>query len=76
MTAVPDQQHIRLYVKEWREKRGYSLAHLAAAATIALPLLDEIERGVRGWNSDQLKRLAEALRCEPADLLREPPLPP
>jgi hypothetical protein len=57
-------------------KRDYTLAQLAGRATLAIEILDEIERGARGWTSDVITRVAGALDCAPADLLGRPPRAP
>ena len=46
---------------------------LAARVEMSVPQVSKIENGKQGYRQEALQALAEALNCEPADLLRPPP---
>lgn len=64
----------RWFLKEWRKYRGYSQERLAEMIGTSAGYLSDLERGKRRYNQDTLEVLAEALSCEPADLIMRDPL--
>ncbi len=68
--------HQRIFVREWRKHRGYSLERLAEMIGTTHATLSRIERGLLPYNQPFLERAAEMLMCEPADLLMRNPEDP
>lgn len=56
-------------IREWRQKRGWSLQQLAEASGTTRAQIDKLERGERRLTVDWMVRLARPLECVPADLL-------
>jgi ribosome-binding protein aMBF1 (putative translation factor) len=56
-------------VRVWREHRGLSLTALADQAPIGKGYLSQIENGERTGTIGTIKKLAQALRVEPDDLI-------
>jgi transcriptional regulator with XRE-family HTH domain len=64
------------YLQQWREYRGISQTRLADQIAISRSRISELESGKARYNQDLLERLADALNCEPADLLMRDPTAP
>lgn len=64
------------YLKQWREYRGLSQQRLADRIESSKGYISELERGIRRYNQDLLETLADALNCDPADLLMRDPSDP
>ena len=64
------------YIRQWRKHRGLSLERLADRLHTTHATLSRIERGRQPYNQALLEALADALGCEPADLLMRDPLDP
>lgn len=62
------------YFREWRKHRGLTQEQLAERIGIARSYLTKIERGDRHYAQPFLEAAAEALRCEPSDLINRDPL--
>ena len=56
-------------LKEFRQKREWSLAKLAAMVGTSAPQIDKLEKGVRRMTFDWARRLAVPLEIEPEDLM-------
>lgn len=56
-------------IREWRQKRGWSLQQLAEVSDTTRAQIDKLERGERRLTVDWMVRLAKPLECLPADLL-------
>jgi phage repressor protein C with HTH and peptisase S24 domain len=56
-------------IREWRQKKGWSLQQLAEASDTSRAQIDKLERGERRLTLDWMLRLAKPLDCLPADLL-------
>ena len=54
-----------------RAKRGYTLAELSERSGVDRCLIGQYENGYRKPQATTLKRLAEALNCEVAELIEE-----
>lgn len=70
------------YIREWREWRGLTQEQLAGRVAILtekdamdVSTISKIETGARGYRQPVLEAFAEALGCDPPDLLRPPPRP-
>jgi transcriptional regulator with XRE-family HTH domain len=64
------------YIKEWRKHRGLTQEQLAERIGIARSYLTKIERGSRRYDQPFLEAAADALRCEPGDLIMRDPTDP
>jgi DNA-binding XRE family transcriptional regulator len=58
-------------IRVWREHRRLSQQQLAEVAGISKPYLSQLEAGKREASQRVIRRLAEALRVDLDDLLRE-----
>jgi transcriptional regulator with XRE-family HTH domain len=65
--------HPRHFIKEWRKHRGLTQEQLAERIGIARSYLTKIERGDRRYDQPFLEAAADALRCEPSDLIVRDP---
>lgn len=59
----------KIYIREWRKYRGLTLVRLAERVGMSQPSLSRIERGDQPYSQPVLEALADALSCEPADLI-------
>lgn len=66
----------RIYIKEWRKSRELTQEQLAERLGTTHTTIGRLERGVIPYDRIWLEALAEALRCEPADLIMRNPLDP
>lgn len=64
------------FIRQWRKKRGLTLEACAERAGMSKGNLSNIETGKTGYNQATLEALAEALQCEPVDLLIRNPADP
>lgn len=64
------------FIKHWRKYRGLSQERLADRVGMTGGNLSEIENGNTGYTQATLEALADALRCEPVDLLIRDPSDP
>ena len=60
---------MRTTISELRARAGMTQAALAEAASITRPYLSQIENGERNLSLALQKRLADALGCDPRDLV-------
>lgn len=74
--SKPKRQRQSHYLREWRKFRGYSAEAASEMIGMSRENLGRIERGEVPYNQDVLELLAEAYRCEVADLLVRNPLDP
>lgn len=63
----------RHFIRQWRQYRGYTLEQLAEMVGVTHGALSQLERGVTNYTQPMLEKLAESLRCEPADLIMRDP---
>ena len=73
---IPKRRGARLFLKEWRESRGYSQETLAEIVGVTQGQISQLERGLINYTQPMLEALAEALNCDPADLLVRNPADP
>jgi len=66
----------RWFLKEWRKHKGLSQEKLAEKLGIHKGDISNLEKGKRRYNQDILEALADALECEPADLIMRNPADP
>lgn len=66
----------KFFLREWRAHRGLTQQRLADRVGLSKPFISEMERGVKGYSQDTLEALADALGCEPADLIMRDPTSP
>lgn len=64
----------RHFIREWRKFRNLNQAQLAERVDMAVPSISQIETYKQGWTDETLAALADALSCEPGDLLARNPL--
>src|ERR1700720_909012 len=64
------------YIREWRKHRGLTQEQLAERIGIARSYLTKIERGDRRYDQPFLEAAADALRCDPGDLIMRDPTGP
>jgi transcriptional regulator with XRE-family HTH domain len=64
----------RVFLKEWREMRGFTQPRLADAVGVRQATISDIERGKsKTLRLTLLDKLARALNAEPHELLQPPP---
>jgi transcriptional regulator with XRE-family HTH domain len=72
----PGSARRRHFIKEWRAHRGLTMDRLADRLDISKATLSRLESGRQPYTQDTLEALAEALSCEPADLIMRDPTAP
>jgi len=72
----PAGERRRHFIKEWRKYRGLTMDRLADRLEISKATLSRIESGKQPYTQDTLEALADALSCEPADLIMRDPTAP
>lgn len=70
--AMPKQRRAT-FIKEWRKFRDLSQEELAHRAGMSPGNLSLLENGKISYTQDSLQRLADALDCDPVDLLISDP---
>lgn len=66
----------KTYFREWREFRGLSQEALAEKLGTNKSGVSKIENGQNYYNQSSLEAWADALGCEPSDLISRPPPAP
>lgn len=74
MIQKPQRQ--RIYLREWRKHRGLTQQQLADRLDIDRTIVSKIETGKLEYSQHFLEAAADALMCEPADLLVRDPTAP
>lgn len=64
----------RFFFREWRKHRGKTQEELAEIMGVSTSSISQLETGKQGFTDTTLIALAEALNCEPGDLLMRNPL--
>ena len=64
------------YIRQWRKHRGLTQEQLAERIGISKSYVTKIETFKRRYDQPFLEAAAEALRCEPADLIMRDPTDP
>lgn len=70
------RQRRRWFLREWRRYRNLSQEALASRIGKTQGLISQLERNQTSYTGDLLEALADALMCEPADLLIRNPTDP
>lgn len=70
----PKRIRRRLFLAEWRKYRNLTQEQLAERTGITQGMVSQLETGRSDFSGSVLEMLAEALMCEPADLLMRNPL--
>lgn len=63
----------RHFIKAWRKFRGLTQEQLASRMDVAVSTISQLETGKQGYSQPTLEALAEAMSCQPADLLMRDP---
>ena len=63
----------RTYFREWRDHRGLTQAQLAERMGTTKAAVSKMELGQNVYNQSSLEAWAEALQCEPSDLISRGP---
>ena len=66
----------RAFFREWRKHRHLTLEQLADRIGMTHASVSRIERSLQKWDQDFLEKVADALMCEPVDLLVRNPEDP
>lgn len=61
------------FFRAWRKHRGLTIEQLADRVEMSVSSISQLERGLQGFSDTTLLALADALRCEPGDLLSRDP---
>ena len=64
------------FIKAWRKHRGLSQDQLAERISLSQATIARVERGDIAYTQPVLEAIAEALACEPADLIMRDPSQP
>jgi DNA-binding Xre family transcriptional regulator len=67
------KQRRRILLKEWREYRDLTQEQLAERVGWSVGNVSQLERGLQGYSQEGLEALAEALQCDPGQLLTVDP---
>lgn len=74
--ANPKRQRRRWFLKQWREYRNLSQEALAERVGMTQGMISHLENNRVDYTASHLEMLADALRCEPVDLLIRNPADP
>lgn len=61
------------HIRTWRKFRGLTLERLSERIGVTPGALSQLERGDIAYTQPMLEALADALGCEPSDLIARPP---
>ena len=61
------------FFRAWRKYRQLTIEQLADRVDMSVSSISQLERGLQGFSDTTLLALAEALMCEPGDLLSRDP---
>lgn len=64
----------RHFIREWREFRDLSQERLADRVDVSRGTISQLENGAIAYTQAMLEALADALSCEPADLINRNPI--
>lgn len=73
VTSRFKQRGPRHFIREWRKHRGLTLEQLAERVGLTHGAISQLERGETNYTQPTLEAIAEALDCEPADLIMRRP---
>lgn len=66
----------KTYVKEWRKHRRLTQEQLAERIEVTAGAISQLEKGKMAYTQPMLEALADALGCQPVDLMIRNPLEP
>lgn len=72
-SRLKEPQRRRHFIKEWRKFRGLTQEQLAERIGVAVSTISQLETMKQGYSQPTLEAIADALGCEPADLLMRNP---
>lgn len=72
----PAPRYRRTFIRQWRLFRGLTLEQIADRIGTTHATLSRVERGLQPYSQALLEAVADALGCEPADLLVRDPSDP
>lgn len=61
------------FIRAWRKFRNLTLERVAERIGVTPGALSQLERGDTAYTQPMLEALADALSCEPSDLISRPP---
>jgi transcriptional regulator with XRE-family HTH domain len=67
------QRRRRTHIKAWRKYRNLTQEQLAERLETTGATISRVETGKTPYDQGMIEALADALQCEPADLLARPP---
>ena len=73
---IKKKQRQRIFLREWRKHRGVTQDQLAERLDVDRSIISKVETGKLDYHQHFLEAAAEALACEPADLLVRDPTAP
>lgn len=73
---LPKRTRPPLHLAAWRKHRGLSQEQLAERIGVTQGMISHLENGRSDYTGHLLDSLADALQCEPADLIMRNPLDP
>jgi transcriptional regulator with XRE-family HTH domain len=73
VVPLPKSQPKRHYIREWRKYRHLTQDRLAERIGKTHGAISQVERGITDYTQEMLEALADALNCEPGDLLLRDP---
>lgn len=72
-TTLKNDEKPRHFIREWRKHKGLTQEQLAGRLNVAVSSISQLENGKQGYSQVMLEAIADALSCEPADLLIRDP---
>lgn len=72
--AIRERQ--RWFLREWRTFRQLTQQQLADRLETTKSVISALENGKQRWNQDILELAAEALNCDPVDIIVRDPTAP
>jgi transcriptional regulator with XRE-family HTH domain len=69
----PRTGYKRWFLREWRKDRHLTLDQVAERIGSTGATISRLERGLQPYSQPLLEALADALNCQPADLIMRPP---
>lgn len=73
---MPKRQRRRWFLKQWRNHRGLTQEQLADRVGVTQGLISQLENNRTDYTGALLEALADALLCDPQDLLMRDPSRP
>lgn len=74
VARLKPERRFHHYIREWRKFRGMTQARLAERIDMSVSSISQLESGKQDYTQGTLEALADALQCEPGDLLMRNPL--